>query len=75
MRPRVRGRAACSECILGVEVASKKYEELETKLEFTDYARKVANAFRVRSDNQFYSDFLYTLVDELAQPREYALRV
>ncbi|KAI6231328.1 SWIRM domain-containing protein [Aphelenchoides besseyi] len=49
----------------GVEMEDKKFGDLETKTEFTEYAQKAGNAFTERSDAQFYSDFVYTLVDQI----------
>ncbi|KAI6179940.1 SWIRM domain-containing protein [Aphelenchoides besseyi] len=63
-----RGELEMFADLLGVEMEDKKFGDLETKTEFTDYAQKAGNAFVERSDAQFYSDFVYTLIDQVTHP-------
>ncbi|CAD5205892.1 unnamed protein product [Bursaphelenchus okinawaensis] len=54
--------------LIGAESTDKKYSELESRLEFKEFAERTAAAFTARSNTGFYVDFVTVLVDEITKP-------
>uniref|UniRef100_A0A1I7S628 Eukaryotic translation initiation factor 3 30 kDa subunit n=2 Tax=Bursaphelenchus xylophilus TaxID=6326 RepID=A0A1I7S628_BURXY len=54
--------------LIGAESTDKKFTELESRLDFTEFAEKTASAFSARSGSAYYTDFVTVLVDQITNP-------